>query len=132
MDVRADTNSYEDWLARFCPLDVSDLTFKHEQMSNATDLPVCNTLRTRAALVAREFFRDFLQKSQRSLKLRRIVRATWLAKSLQFESRSVSLCNTHRTLALAPAVNHRVSLIASTYSATQWLTVRASATWLRD
>ena len=37
MDVRADTNSYEAWLARFCPLDASDLAFKHEQLSNDTD-----------------------------------------------------------------------------------------------
>ena len=37
MDVRADTNSFETWLGRFCPLDASDLAFKHEQLSNATD-----------------------------------------------------------------------------------------------
>ena len=37
MDVRADTSSYETWLRGFCPLDASDLTFKHEQLSKAAD-----------------------------------------------------------------------------------------------
>ena len=37
MDVVTATAGYEAWLAKFCPLNVPDLTYKHAQMADAND-----------------------------------------------------------------------------------------------
>jgi hypothetical protein len=87
-------------------------------------LPICNTYRTRAARLAREFFREHFRNQLIALKLRRFHPTE---KSLPRTSFVGPCCNTHRTRALAPAVKQRVSLFSSTKFETDWLPARTSA-----